>query len=349
MDRAISDRGTGNSLKLKSRCYSREILFTERYEDFEQQVKAWISTCVRSRTMNSRTGEPFRREVRLVEDNQSLKSIWLEARNLRSQGLFTPWSIRIYAHYEPVQIGKGDWGVKSITFSTSKQALVDLDRRFDQSFDFLPENVVTKSINGIAKDFKLLMNKYWLRKSQSERISNGPKFDRVMCALEGIRKFGTQIDDRVIQFNVLFSRQNTIGGYQVLKGKFPAKEEDLEMFQQSYIDLLLGIHRSVVERQDRIENEINEINHKQYPTDSDISRLEKLNLDPGIDIPVGNQLLNLDRSIFDAVVRTREERVKWESLSDKSGWIFIERWMEKQMQNTGSVYHCYKKSIDIGE
>lgn len=68
-------RGLEKSFRrLVPRCRGFDLVVPTTYEAFEDSVKRWIATCVSSRTLVR--GVPVRREVSLVEGNQTLMALW---------------------------------------------------------------------------------------------------------------------------------------------------------------------------------------------------------------------------------------------------------------------------------
>ena len=61
--------------RLQPRCYSRMLTVPNTYDELEEAVRQWISTCVMSRT-ETRPGVPIRRERELVNGNATLRNTW---------------------------------------------------------------------------------------------------------------------------------------------------------------------------------------------------------------------------------------------------------------------------------
>lgn len=116
---STADRGLVHLPVLASRCAARDIVLPDSAPKFWKILEQWIATCVTSRTIRDpRTGEPFKREMELVDQSPSSKEVWrqIEIGGLRdSRG--QPRTVRVYADYEFVALGREEWGVSAVRFS----------------------------------------------------------------------------------------------------------------------------------------------------------------------------------------------------------------------------------------
>ena len=100
------------------RCKQRTLRVTNTIQQFEELTMEWIATCVASRTKAGPHGDSIHRERRLVPGNESLRNVWFFA---KKSGLEM---VTVIANYEWEDLGKGEKGVKSISFSSGANIAV---------------------------------------------------------------------------------------------------------------------------------------------------------------------------------------------------------------------------------
>jgi hypothetical protein len=108
---------------LNAGCATRSMAISAKREEFERQLIDWIHGCVLSRTINPKTGKPWRREVELVKSAPGVDEIFDYARSNtqmaleKGQGL---WTVR--AHFYWGRLSDGQWWVRGVGFSIRDSA-----------------------------------------------------------------------------------------------------------------------------------------------------------------------------------------------------------------------------------
>jgi len=106
-------------------CYSRDIPVFNTDVELRKELKVWMSHCVTSRTINPHSHKHYHRENELVDNNDSVDSLWESIRRLPAQPIYVehpaPQKVRVYAHYQWKRSLHGDWGVKSVTFTLTPE------------------------------------------------------------------------------------------------------------------------------------------------------------------------------------------------------------------------------------
>jgi hypothetical protein len=179
-NKAAEELVTTTSRKLPPRCYSYVATVPTRYEDFESQIKKWISTCVMSRTQIH--GAPIRRERELIAGNASLRRVWESVKALKGE------RVSITAEYL-----WNNFRVEEIQFSTELREI-----------EFEPEIIqVYHSIDVALARARLAIQKLE-RKGINEY--DGISLDHLYCLAETAAQ--EDFDDRVVWAEKLTARMD---------------------------------------------------------------------------------------------------------------------------------------------
>jgi len=107
--------------ELAGRCRSRNIDIPYNREAFENQLMKWISECVLSRTINPKTGAPWKREVELVKLAKGINEILQHVRNAGPRMALGTANggnnYAVQAEYSWGRLSDGQWWVRSVSFS----------------------------------------------------------------------------------------------------------------------------------------------------------------------------------------------------------------------------------------
>lgn len=99
--------------QLVSRCQQHEIYIDGNFNKFFDELARWISTCVTSRTIDSRTGLPYQREYDLLNDSRTIPNI----RAIFDYARVHPGKYTVRADYRWERLNNGQWWVAGVNFS----------------------------------------------------------------------------------------------------------------------------------------------------------------------------------------------------------------------------------------